>query len=219
MRPTWKSQQQREQTAAQEAPDAPPTAAAVFGMDGGDDEDQGEVTDDVFDDAGPDHPGGTIGEPESEPEIEPGTPGAKAEPEVGLEDDDSDDEVADHDKGLPVDAAAPALPVLQQEPRPSLESYTKKWAGLLAQHSKAVVGEFSASNLVPLPIHVLWQALRTHTRTNEPRTRKNTHTRSLAVAGLPPRALRRAQDGGGAGETVGLQAHLGPPGIDACWWR
>ena len=157
MRPTWKSQQQREQTAAQEAPVAPPTAAAGFGMDRSDDEDQGEVTDDVFDDAGPDHPGGTIGEPESEPEIEPGTPGAKAEPEVGLEDDDSDDEVADHDKGLPVEAAAPALPVLQQEPRPSLESYTKKWAGLLAQHSKAVVGEFSASNLVPLPIHVLWQ--------------------------------------------------------------
>ena len=46
---------------------------------------------------------------------------------------------------------------MPHEPRPSLEQYRKKWARLLAQHSKSVEGDFSNQNLVPLPIHVLWQ--------------------------------------------------------------
>ena len=56
-----------------------------------------------------------------------------------------------------VPAEEDVLPVLPQESRPSIEEYRAKWERLLAQHSKPVEGEYSIGNLVPKPIHQLWQ--------------------------------------------------------------
>ena len=41
--------------------------------------------------------------------------------------------------------------------RPTLEEYQAKWKTLLDHHSKPVPGEFGRDNLVPCPVHVLWQ--------------------------------------------------------------
>ena len=47
--------------------------------------------------------------------------------------------------------------VLPTEQRPTLQDYQAKWAALLEEHSRAVAGVFSLTNLCPKPIHQLWQ--------------------------------------------------------------
>ena len=169
LRPTWRSQQRREE-AADEASAAQPTAeaaseaAAEFGMDYGREEEQeqeegSDIADEAFDEVGAKHDGATK-EPESEPDgelhHEPGD--AKAKAGVSAEDRASEEEgSAADDAGPETDAAGVGLPVLPVETRPSLEQYRDKWARQLAQHSKPVEGDFSIDNLVPLAIHVLWQ--------------------------------------------------------------
>ena len=151
MKPTWRSQQRREQ-AGVEAPAG--VAAAELDFECGREEEQEErsdVADGDLGNVGADD-AGAIGEPESEPEAEP--PDAKAKPGVGAEDNASEAGSADDGAG-PAEAALPVL--LPQEVRPSLEQYRDKWARLLAQHSKRVEGEFSVWNLVPTPIYELWQ--------------------------------------------------------------
>ena len=91
-----------------------------------------------------------IAEPESEPDSEH----REAKPKEGADDKCSDEDSAE-DAALP--AGEDALPVLPQVSRPSLEEYREKWARLLAQHAKPVEGEYSIGNLVPTPIHQLWQ--------------------------------------------------------------
>ena len=46
--------------------------------------------------------------------------------------------------------------LLPTERRPTLQEYKAKWASLLAEHSRAIEGNFSADNLCPKPIHQLW---------------------------------------------------------------
>ena len=57
---------------------------------------------------------------------------------------------------------APDVPEEEEEALPAecfpcLEEYQARWERGLAQHSKAVPGEFGRDNLVPNPIHELWQ--------------------------------------------------------------
>ena len=91
-----------------------------------------------------------IAEPESEPDSEP----KEAKRKVGADDKCSDEDSMDDGA---FSAGDHALPVLPQVSRPSLEEYKEKWARLLAQHSKPVEGGYSIENLVPTPIHQLWQ--------------------------------------------------------------
>ena len=46
--------------------------------------------------------------------------------------------------------------LLPTERRPTLQEYKAKWTSLLAEHSRAIEGNFSAENLCPKPIHQLW---------------------------------------------------------------
>ena len=152
MRPTWRSQQRREQA------DAEATAGAAVATDLDFErarqelhEEGSDVADEAMGAVGADVES-LVGEPESEPDSEARE--AKPQPKAAVEDNGSDADSVD-------DGCAPAeedaLPVLPQESRPSLEEYTAKWERLLQQHSKPVEGEYSVRNLVPTPIHQLWQ--------------------------------------------------------------
>ena len=152
MRPTWRSQQRREQADAEAAAGVAAAEPDVeLGRQDMHDEEGGNAGDDAMFDIGGAHDN-TIGEPESEPDSEPRE--AKQQPKVDVGDRDSDEGSAD-------DGVAPAeenvLPVLPQESRPSIEEYRAKWERLLAQHSKPVEGVYSIGNLVPKPMHQLWQ--------------------------------------------------------------
>jgi len=126
MRPSWRSQQKREELIEEERRLHEEEEAAR----------ESEAQE--------------VAQPESEPESEPCA--SEAEPDataaqdgkgVGLSASEAEEEVV--------------LPALPQEERPTLAQYREKWARLLAQHAKAVAGGFSLSNLVPLPIHELFQ--------------------------------------------------------------
>jgi len=174
LRPTWRSQQRREEateaSAAQATEEAAAEAAVEFGLDYGQEEDQeegGDAAAEVFGEFGANRDGAAK-EPESDPEGEPeGAPdslrrepqGAKAKKAGdGVDDHSSEEDGSADDDALPGTAASEAgLPVLLHEPRPSIEQYRERWARSLAQHSKPVEGGFSNDNLVPLAIHVLWQ--------------------------------------------------------------
>ena len=150
LKPTWRSQQRREEEAEADAATAMVVAEPDF--DTGQAEAYEEPGSDVADEdidkarADDDNP---IAEPESEPDVEHG----EAKPEDGADDKCSDQDSAE-DAALPVEEDA--LPVLPQVSRPSLEEYKEKWTRLLAKHSKPVEGEYSIGNLVPTPIHQLW---------------------------------------------------------------
>lgn len=132
MKPTWRSQQQREEDAA---------AVAADEDDDREEEREHEAEDSQREDLEP--------KPEeSEPESEP----CASAPEL-VADDADEGEGCDDLSGSELDIA-PAIP---REPRPTLEQYKVKWANILALHSKAVEGGFSLDNLVPVPIHELWQ--------------------------------------------------------------
>ena len=151
LKPTWRSQQRREEQAEAEA--ATPVAAAEPDFDTGQAEayeEQGsDVGDEDIDRARADDDN-AIAEPESEPDSEH----REAKRKEGAGDKCSDEDSAD-DAALP--AEEDALPVLPQVSRPTLEEYREKWARLLAQHSTPVEGGYSIENLVPKPIHQLWQ--------------------------------------------------------------
>ena len=152
MRPTWRSQQRREQADAKAAAGVAAADPDVeVGRQDIHDEEGGNVGDDAMFDIGGAHDN-TIGEPESEPDSEPRE--AKQQPKVDVGDRDSDEGSADD--GV-VHAEENVLPVLPQESRPSIEEYRAKWERLLAQHSKPVEGVYSIGNLVPKPMHQLWQ--------------------------------------------------------------
>ena len=153
IRPTWRSQQRREQAGA-EATAAGVAAAEPdieFGRLDVHEDEGGDAGDDAMVDIGGAHDS-AVGEPESEPDSEPRE--AKQQPKVDVEDRGSDEGSADD--GV-VQAEEDVLPVLPQESRPSIEEYRAKWERLLAQHSKPVEGAYSIGNLVPKPIHQLWQ--------------------------------------------------------------
>ena len=79
---------------------------------------------------------------QEEPEQEPASP---EEPEAVVEEAHED---------VPEEADDDTLPT---ETYPTLEQYKERWARRLAEHSKSVPGEFGRNNLVPEPIHQLWQ--------------------------------------------------------------
>ena len=81
---------------------------------------------------------------QAEPELEPASP---EEPEADMQEalGDMTDESVEGDDTLPA------------EIYPTLEQYKALWARRLAEHSKVVPGEFSRDNLVPEPVHQLWQ--------------------------------------------------------------
>ena len=66
---------------------------------------------------------------------------------LGEEQDDADDEPAEEE----------AIDDLPEKTWPTLEEYKAKWDAGLAKHSRANAGPFSRNNLVPEPIHALWQ--------------------------------------------------------------
>ena len=71
-------------------------------------------------------------------------------------------EEPEHEPESPEQVPAPDVPEEEEEALPAetfpcLEEYQAKWARGLTQHSKAVPGEFGRDNLVPNPIHELWQ--------------------------------------------------------------
>ena len=153
LKPTWRSQQRSEGQAEAEA-------AAAVAAEEPDDFDTGQaeayeaqgsdVADEDIDKARADDDD-AVAEPESEPGSEELQEANRKE---GADDQCSDEDLAE-DGALP--AEEDALPVLPQVSRPSLEEYKEKWALLLAQHSKPVEGKYSIGNLVPTPIHQLWQ--------------------------------------------------------------
>ena len=154
LKPTWRSQQKREEQAEAEAatamaaeePDFDTGQAEAYeeqGSDVGDEDiDRAQVENDS-----------AIAEPESEPDSEHPKE-ANPQRKEGADDNGSDGDSAD-DGALP--AEEDALPVLPQVSRPTLDEYRAKWARLLAQHAKPVAGGYSIGNLVPTPIHQLWQ--------------------------------------------------------------
>jgi hypothetical protein len=97
-----------------------------------------------------------------EPLLEPGDPevedfgfdpppfGQAVAPPIEEHDDDVE---ADQEA---VAALPPELPE-EFEVRPSLSEYEERWTSLLARNSREVEGEFGPENLVPKPIHQLWQ--------------------------------------------------------------
>ena len=151
LKPTWRSQQKREEQAEAEAEAEAATAVAAAepdfdtGQAEAYEEQGSDVADEDIDRARADD-ASPIAEPESEPDSEHRE--AKAQRKEGADDKCSDEDSAE-DGALPV--------VLPQVSRPSLEEYKEKWSRLLAQHSKPVEGEYSIGNLVPTPIHQLWQ--------------------------------------------------------------
>jgi hypothetical protein len=151
LKPTWRSQQKREEQAEAEAESEAATAVAAAepdfdtGQAEAYEEQGSDVADEDIDRARADD-ASPIAEPESEPDSEHRE--AKAQRKEGADDKCSDEDSAE-DGALPV--------VLPQVSRPSLEEYKEKWSRLLAQHSKPVEGEYSIGNLVPTPIHQLWQ--------------------------------------------------------------
>ena len=80
---------------------------------------------------------------QEEPECEPASP--ELDEDVAMTEATAERETVDGDNTLP--------PVTY----PSLEQYQERWARKLAEHSRQVPGEFSRDNLVPEPIHQLWQ--------------------------------------------------------------
>ena len=136
MKPTWRSQQRREEAARDESASAV-TSSHVDAHEEKNDESAGED----------DEPHLSQMQEESEAE--------SCAPEQG--ELDIDKEKSDDDNVADV-AVQDVVPEIPQEQRPTLEEYQAKWARLLAQHSKSAGGEFSAiDNLVPTPIHELWQ--------------------------------------------------------------
>ena len=108
-----------------------------------------------------------VEETQDEPEAEPLDPGASAgdladdvgatpaeseppAPELPLVAGDDEEEAAEEEVFMDNEE--------EQCDFPSLEEYTSKWDRLLAQHSKPNPGPFSRDNLIPEPIHRLWQA-------------------------------------------------------------
>ena len=126
LKPTWRSEQKREEQAEAEAATA--MAAEEPDFDTGQAEayeEQGSVVADEDVDRARADDDSAIAEPESEPDSEH----RDAKPKEGADDKCSDEDSAD-DGGLP--AEEEALPVLPQVSRPSLEEYRQKWAILLS---------------------------------------------------------------------------------------
>ena len=69
------------------------------------------------------------------------------------EEDEADDAHAEERQAMDVDEEEDA----PDTSYPSVEEYKRKWDRLLAQHSRAVPGEFTRSNLVPECVPELWQ--------------------------------------------------------------
>jgi len=138
MRPTWRSRQQREEALAEARQGIGEHGDGAY-LDGAAADDEADA-----DAALP---------PDSEPESERAREEAAAlERSVladGRPDEDGESSCFDDNDGV--------LPAMPPERRPSLQQYEAKWAGLLAKHSKHVDGDFSLGNLVPKPIHELWQ--------------------------------------------------------------
>ena len=120
LKPTWRSQQKREEQAEAEA--ATPVAAAEPDFDTGQaeayEERGSDVGDEDIDRARADDDN-AIAEPESEPDSEHG----KAKPKESADDKCSDEDSAE-DGELP--AEEEALPVLPQVSRPFLAEYKEK---------------------------------------------------------------------------------------------
>ena len=161
MKPTWRSQQRREQAAnagaevTTEVRDEAMAAADCF-EHGREEEHEAESSDGADEAVG--IVGAKNGEASAEPESEPGSEiDATEEPRGGAEDKASEEGSADGDDGVLTEAVGDLVPLLPQERRPSVEQYRDKWARLLAAHSKPVEGKFSLRNLVPTPIYELWQ--------------------------------------------------------------
>ena len=153
MRPTWRSQQKREQADAEATVGAAVATELDFEHARQElhEEEGSDVADEAMGAVGADVES-LVGEPESEPDSEHGE--AKPQPKAAVEDNGGDADSVEDDCAP---AEEDALPVLPQESRPSLEEYTAKWERLLQLHSKPVEGEYSVRNLVPTPIHQLWQ--------------------------------------------------------------
>ncbi len=79
-------------------------------------------------------------------------PEEEVEPEARAEDAEAAF-VQEDDQDLEEDRVIHGPPIQ----RPSLEEYQLKWKTLLEQHSKPVPGDFGRDNLVPCPVHVLFQ--------------------------------------------------------------
>ena len=125
LKPTWRSQQKREEQAEAEAATA--MAAEEPGFNTGQAEayeEQGsDVGDEDIDRARADD-ASAIAEPESEPDSKQPKE-AKAQHKEGA-DDKCSDEDSGEDGALPADEDA--LPVLPQVSKPSINEYRKKWA-------------------------------------------------------------------------------------------
>ena len=91
-------------------------------------------------------------EPDDDDDEEEEKPFAYAAP-VDEEDPVGEEAVGEEDEEERENGEEEEMP----EARPSLLQYKEKWVALLAQHSKAIPGDFSRDNLVPSPDQRLWQ--------------------------------------------------------------
>ena len=111
-------------------------------------------------------------EPEQEPdEVDDLVPAPDPSAVDGIAESDNDEEEEQDEADDAHAEERQAMDVDQEEDAPdtsypSVEEYKRKWDRQLAQHSRAVPGEFTHSNLVPECVPELWQNVPTWPSTN-----------------------------------------------------